>query len=58
MLRDYAPVPGTLVPGRTAALRVVIGAEYLSSSPPAKLITDFNLRAFARLSSAGTTGPR
>ena len=23
MLRDYAPVPGTLIPGRAAALRVV-----------------------------------
>jgi hypothetical protein len=43
VLRDYAPVPGTLVPGRTAALRVVIGAEYLSSSPPAKLITDTSI---------------
>ena len=27
MLRDYAPVPGTLIPGRAAALRVVIWRE-------------------------------
>ena len=32
MLRDYAPVPGTLIPGRAAALRVdSFGAKYLSS---------------------------
>ena len=32
VLRDYAPVPGTLIPGRAAALRVVsFGAKYLSS---------------------------
>ena len=32
MLRDYAPVPGTLIPGRVAALRVdSFGAKYLSS---------------------------
>jgi hypothetical protein len=32
VLRDYAPVPGTLIPGRAAALRVdSFGAKYLSS---------------------------
>ena len=31
-MRDYAPVPGTLIPGRAAALRVdSFGAKYLSS---------------------------
>ena len=39
VLRHYAPVPGTLIPGRVAAPRVVIGAKYLSSSPPANPIT-------------------
>ena len=33
MLRDYAPVPGTLIPGRAAALRVdSFGAKYLSKT--------------------------
>ena len=32
VLRDYAPVPGTLIPGRAAALRVdSFGAKYPSS---------------------------
>jgi hypothetical protein len=32
VIRDYAPVPGTLIPGRAAALRVdSFDAKYLSS---------------------------
>ena len=32
VLRDYAPVPGTLIPGRAAALHVdSFGTKYLSS---------------------------
>ena len=56
MFRDYAPVPGILIPGKAAALRVVQWREvsllFTTGEP------DHFIGALARLSSAGTTGPR
>jgi len=46
--RDYAPVPGTLILGRDASLRVVIvGAKYLFSFTTGEIFADhcLDLRA-------------